>query len=105
MPGVHVLSNFGDLDDDRLPVVREVRDRVEALRLDSPDIESLLDALGELSGATDGPVPLCRAGGDHGTVSSSLIAIDTVGKIAAYRYARRPPCERAFTPVTVAAGA
>ena len=104
-PGVHVLSNFGDLDDDRLPVVREVRDRVIALSLDSPNIADLFDGLGRVCAATNGAVPLCRAGGDYGTVSSSLIAVDRAGGIAAYWHAPRPPCERAFAPVTIAAKA
>jgi uncharacterized protein with NRDE domain len=102
-PGVHVLSNFGDLDDDRLPVVREVRDRVGALTLDAPNIAALFDGLGRVCAATDGAVPLCRAGGDYGTVSSSLIAIDRDGELAAYWHAPGAPCERAFAPLTIAA--
>ncbi len=102
-PGVHVLSNFGDLDDDRLPVVREVRDRVNALPLDSPDIDGLLDGLGRVCAATDGAVPLCRAGGDYGTVSSSLIALDPEGGLAAYWHAAGPPCEQVFAPITISA--
>src|SRR5215212_6694612 len=27
-PGVHIVSNYGDVDDDTLPVVREARDRI-----------------------------------------------------------------------------
>jgi len=103
-PGVHVLSNFGGLDDDRLPVVREVRDRVGVLPLDSPDIAALFDGLGHVCAATDGAVTLCRAGGDYGTVSSSLIAIDRAGGVAAYWHAPGPPCERAFAPVRTDAG-
>jgi uncharacterized protein with NRDE domain len=102
-PGVHVLSNFGDLDDDRLPVVAEVRDRVKALPLDSPDIAALFAGLGRVCAATDGAVPLCRAGGDYGTVSSSMIAIGNDGGIAAYWHAPGPPCEHAFAPVTISA--
>ena len=96
-----MLSNFGDLDDDRLPIVREVRDRVSALPLDSPDIAALFDGLGRVCAATDGAVPLCRAGGDYGTVSSSLIAIDRDGGLAAYWHAPGPPCEQPFSPVAV----
>lgn len=102
-PGVHVLSNFGDLDDDRLPVVREARDRVIALPLESPDIAALFGGLGHVCAATDGAVPLCRAGGDYGTVSSSVIAIDRDGGLAAYWHAPGPPCERPFAPVTISA--
>ena len=146
-PGVHVLSNFGDLDDDRLPVVgeaphggqpwrgsrpaparlrpvplaplapfggaaetpppvnREVRKRVEALPLDTPDLTALLHGLGRVCAATDGAVPLCRPSGDYGTVSSSVIAIDRDGQLAAYWHAPGPPCERAFAPVAIAAKA
>ncbi len=102
-PGVHVLSNFGDLDDDRLPVVREARDRIAPLLLDSPDIDALFDGLGRVCAVTDGAVPLCRAGGDYGTVSSSLIALDRDGELAAYWHALGPPCERGFAPVTISA--
>jgi uncharacterized protein with NRDE domain len=102
-PGVHVLSNFGELDDDRLPVVREVRDRVAALPLDAPDVETLLGGLGRVCSATDGAVPLCRAGGEYGTVSSSVIAVDRDRGLAAYWHAPRPPCERAFAPVIASA--
>lgn len=102
-PGIRVLSNFGDLDDDRLPIVGAVRAKIEALPLDSPDLHALLDGLGRVCAATDGAAPLCRPGGDYGTVSSSLIAIDNDGGVAAYWYAPRPPCDQSFAAVTASA--
>ena len=100
-PGIHVLSNEGDIDDDTLPVVREVRGRIESLDLASPVIDDLFGSLGSVCTNTDQPFPLCRVGGDYGTVSSSLVAVKADGTIAAYWHAPGPPSEVAFAPVTL----
>jgi uncharacterized protein with NRDE domain len=100
-PGIHVVSNYGDVDDDTLPVVREARDRIAALNLDSPDIDELFGSLGRVCAQTDLPCPLCHAGGDYGTVSSSLVAVKADATVAAYWHAPGPPSEVAFSPVTV----
>src|SRR4029450_3888085 len=44
-PGLHILSNYGDIDDDRIPVVREARRRVESLNITSPVIDTLFGSL------------------------------------------------------------
>src|SRR5687767_5994814 len=98
-PGVHVVSNFGDVNDDTLPVVREVRDRIASLDVASPVIDDLLGSLGRVSALTDQPFPLCYAGGGYGTVSSSLVAIRADGTVAAYWHAPGPPSEVAYSPV------
>ena len=98
-PGIHVVSNFGDVDDDTLPAVREARDRIASLDVTSPDIDHLLGSLGRVSAQTDQPFPLCHAGGDYGTVSSSLVAVKADGTVAAYWHAPGPPSEVAFSPV------
>src|SRR5215213_6288879 len=98
-PGVHVVSNFGDVDDDTLPVVREVRDRIASLDVASPVIDDFLRSLGKVCAQTDQPFPLCYAGGHYGTVSSSLVAVKADGTVAAYWHAPGPPCEVAFSPV------
>jgi uncharacterized protein with NRDE domain len=98
-PGVHIVSNFGDVDDDTLPIVREVRDRIASLEVASPVIDELFGNLGRVCAQTDQPVPLCHAGGDYGTVSSSLVAVRADGTVAAYRHAPGPPSEVAFDPV------
>jgi uncharacterized protein with NRDE domain len=98
-PGVHIVSNFGDVDDDTLPIVREVRDRIASLEVASPVIDELFGNLGRVCAQTDQPVPLCHAGGDYGTVSSSLVAVRADGTVAAYRHAPGPPSEVAFSPV------
>jgi len=66
-PGIHVVSNYGDVDDDRLPVVREARDRIASLDIALPIIEIFLATWGEFvpgrtnrsrfarPGATTGP--------------------------------------------------
>lgn len=100
-PGIHVLSNFGDVDDDTLPVVREVRGRIASLDLASPHIDEFFGSLGNVCAHTDQPFPLCRAGGDYGTVSSSLVAVNADGTVAAYWHAPGPPSESAFAPVNV----
>jgi uncharacterized protein with NRDE domain len=100
-PGIHVLSNDGGLDDDRSPLVGEVRRQVTALDFTTPDLDDVLDALTAVCARNEPPVPLCRAGGDYGTVSSSLIALDPSGRVAAYRHAPGPPSAFAFDPVAV----
>jgi uncharacterized protein with NRDE domain len=98
-PGIHVVSNYGDIDDDTLPVVREALDRIASLDVASPDIDDLLGSLGRVSAQTDQPCPLCYVGGDYGTVSSSLVAVKADGTVAAYWHAPGPPSEVAFSPV------
>jgi uncharacterized protein with NRDE domain len=100
-PGIHVVSNFGDVDDDTLPVVREARDRVTSLDVASADVDDLLRNLARVCALADHPCPLCHAGGDYGTVSSSLVAVKTDGTVAAYWHAPGPPSEVAFSPVTL----
>ena len=98
-PGIHVLSNHGDMDDDRLPVVQAVRASLEAEDVTAPRIDDLLGTLGRVCARSDGGVPLCRADGERGTVSASLVAVTADGSIAAYWYAPGPPSQSPFTPV------
>ena len=100
-PGIHVVSNYGDVDDDTLPVVREARDRIAALDVASPVIDDLFRSLGRVCAQTDQPCPLCHVGGDYGTVSSSLVAVKADGTVAAYWHAPGPPGEVAYSPVTL----
>ena len=100
-PGIHVVSNFGDVDDETLPVVREARDRVASVAVASPDIDELLRDLARVCALTDQPCPLCHVGGDYGTVSSSLVAVKADGTVAAYWHAPGPPSEVAFSQVTL----
>jgi uncharacterized protein with NRDE domain len=101
-PGVHVISNYGDIDDDTLPIVRQVRDNVESLDLSSPVLDDLLGGLARVCAYTDQPIPLCHVGGDYGTVSSSLVALNANGSVAAYWHAPGPPSEFAYAPVSPA---
>jgi uncharacterized protein with NRDE domain len=100
-PGVHVVSNYGDVDDDTLPIVREARDKIESLNLASPVIDELFGSLGRVCAYTGQPFPLCHDGGDYGTVSSSLVAVKADGAIGAYWHAPGPPSECAYAPVNV----
>ena len=98
-PGIHIVSNFGDVDDDTIPVVREARDRIASLDVASPLIDDLFGSLGRVCARTDQPVPLCHVGGDYGTVSSSLVAVKVDGTVAAYWHAPGPPSEVVYSPV------
>ena len=100
-PGIHVVSNFGDVDDDTLPVVREARHRITSLDLAPPNIDELFGNLARVCALTDEPCPLCHTGGDYGTASSSLVAVRAGGTVAAYWHAPGPPSEVAFSPVTL----
>jgi hypothetical protein len=102
-PGIHIVSNYGDVDDDTLLVVREARHGIASLDLTSPLIEEVFANLGRIAAQTDQPFPLCHAGGDYGTVSSSLVAVNPVGTIAAYWHAPGPPSEVAYSPVPISA--
>jgi hypothetical protein len=61
--------------------------------------------LGMVCAQTDEPFPLSRAGGEYGTVSSSLVALNADGTVAAYWHAPGPPSEVPFSPVTLASAA
>jgi len=99
-PGIHIVSNFGDVDDETLPVVGKARDRIASIDIASPVIDDLFASLGRIAAQTDEPLPLCRAGGDYGTVSSSLVAVDADGTVAAYWHAPGPPSEVPYSPVS-----
>jgi hypothetical protein len=67
----------------------------------SPVIDELFGNLGRVCAQADQPVPLCHAGGDYGTVSSSLVAVRADGTVAAYWHAPGPPSAVAFSPVNL----
>src|SRR4051794_34958890 len=100
-PGIHIVSNFGDVDDDTLPIVREVQERIASIDVASPVIDDLFGSLGRVSARTDQPFPLSRAGGDYGTVSSSLVAVNADGTVAAYWHAPGAPSEVPYSPVSL----
>jgi uncharacterized protein with NRDE domain len=97
-PGRHVISNRGDPDDDKLGVVRRARRLLHGVDLVSPPLEELLPRLAQFCSNTGGASPVCRPGGDRGTVSSSLIALNPDGSVAAYWHANGPP---SLTPYDV----
>jgi uncharacterized protein with NRDE domain len=98
-PGIHIISNYGNVDDETLPIVREARERIALMDVASPDIDELFGTLGRVCALTDQPCPLCHVGGDYGTVSSSLVAVKADGTVAAYWHAPGPPSEVAYSPV------
>ena len=97
--GRHIISNRGDPDDGGLPVVRRARRLLHGVDLVTPPLADLLPLLGRLCANTGGTSPICRPGGERGTVSSSLIALDAEGQVAAYLHANGPPSEVGYEPV------
>lgn len=87
----HIVSNRGDPDDGKLAVVRRARRLLYGRDLVSPPLDQLLSILGTFCADTGGRSPICRPGGERGTVSSSLIALDAQGRTAAYWHANGPP--------------
>jgi uncharacterized protein with NRDE domain len=97
--GVHILTNHGDLDDADQPAFFRAREAVAEIDLESESLDSILAALGRVCADTSEPSPICRPGRTAGTVSSSLIALDPQGGIAAYWHAEGPPSSSAYEPV------
>lgn len=100
-PGGHIVSNRGDPDDSSLPVVRRARTLLKRVDLEVDPLDALLRQLGDLCANTRGQAPICRPSGDRGTVSSSLIALNARGSVAAYWHANGPPSEVAYEPVNI----
>jgi uncharacterized protein with NRDE domain len=98
-PGVHVVTNRGDLDDMAQPSVERALSAVASLEVAELTLIELLDALGRICADTTEPDPICKPGGPRGTVSSSLIALHNDGSIAAYHHADGPPSEHVYAPV------
>lgn len=98
-PGVHVVTNHGDADDRADAAVPRAQDLVEQLNLATAPLDSVLRSLGQICADTREPNPICRPGGERGTVSSSLIALDEHGGIAAYWHADGPPTDQEYRPV------
>jgi hypothetical protein len=100
-PGAHVVTNEGDLDDRALPMVKRGHALIADLDYRTMPLDALLPALGAICRDGEGPHPICRPGGERGTVSSTLIALDHVGRLAAYWHADGPPCANAYVPLDV----
>lgn len=99
-PGIHTITNRGEADDGRRGVIRRTNQLVAAMDLRAP-LEKLLNSLGGLCADTGGTDPICVPGGGRGTVSSSLLALDSRGRVAAYWYADGPPTSAKYEPVKV----
>ena len=96
-PGIHVLTNRGELDDPTLPVVQRARRALNHPDLSAYTLDDILSMLKNVCSDTTGPDPICRVGGSYGTVSSSIIAIAHNGAVAAYQHVEGPPSESAFS--------
>jgi uncharacterized protein with NRDE domain len=98
-PGVHVITNAGDVDDRQIPAIARAADALAGASVGAASLDLLLDQLGRLCADTTEPDRICRAGGTTGTVSSSLIALATDGSLRAYRHADGPPCEQPYADI------
>ena len=98
-PGAHVVTNEGDPDHLAFPMVKRGRELIAALDYRSMPLDALFLSLEAICRDTEGPHPICRPGGERGTVSSSLIALDSAGRLAAYWHADGPPCQFPYVPV------
>src|SRR5262249_9520976 len=103
-PGAHVLTNRGEVDDRALPVVARAVALLDAIDL-AARLDELLPALGRLCAGMAGPDPICRLGGDGGPASSSRLALDGDGRLAAYWHADGPPAEAAYRSILPTAAA
>jgi|SRR5579871_568424 len=93
--GPHVVTNHGDADDPSLPEVQRALADLTAGSVWTLRLEEILAMLAQICRDTREPNPICRAGGDRGTVSSSMIAVRVDGSLAAYWHAEGPPCDPA----------
>ena len=103
-PGAHIITNHGDADDPADPAVARAFATIGQLAVKDLQLDQLLDSLGRLCADTREPNPICRPAGERGTVSSSLIALDGTGAIAAYWHADGPPTRHEFRAIETAVG-
>jgi uncharacterized protein with NRDE domain len=104
-PGIHVLTNHGDLDNPEDAAVPRAFEAVGQIDVAAEDLEPLLVALGKVCADRREPNPICRPEGERGTVSSSLIALDERGQVAGYWHADGPPSSTPYRPIQLGAGA
>jgi hypothetical protein len=102
MPGPHVVTNRGDVDDESQICVQRALGFVAQLDVPSLALGDLFTRLGLLCADTSEPEPICRPDGPRGTVSSSLVALHPDGSLAAYWHANGPPSEVKYAPVVTA---
>jgi len=95
-PGVHVITNHGDADNSADPATGRALAAVTKLDLTGDSLDSLLHDLRRICSDTRGPNPICKPDGERGTVSSSLIALDEHGRVAAYWHANGPPSREPY---------
>jgi len=103
LPGAHVVTNHGEPDDSADAAIPRALAAVEGMTVKELELEPLLTALGTLCADTREPNPICRPGGERGTVSSSLMALTESGAIAAYWHADGPPTDHPYQPVELLA--
>jgi hypothetical protein len=89
--GSHVIVSRGDVDDPSFPRVRRGHRLVSSINPSELELVPLLHHLAQICTSRTRPDPICRPGGKRGTVSSSLIAVDRAGQLAAYWHADGPP--------------
>jgi hypothetical protein len=89
-PGLHVLTN-ADINDSTDVRIREITARVLA---DSPrSAKEALDTLSAIACSTAAPVPICLRGDKHGTVASTLLALNQKRRLSRLLHAAGAPAD------------
>jgi hypothetical protein len=89
-PGLHVLTN-ADINDSSDVRIREITARVLA---DSPrSAKEALDTLSAIACSTAAPVPICLRGDKHGTVASTLLALNQKPRLSRLLHAAGAPAD------------
>lgn len=98
--GIHIVANgaFNDDADPRVARARTLLDRAPA------EVDALIERLAQVCADTapcgDRPA-LCVAGGEAGTVSSSILHIDADRRLGRYLHAPGPPSECDYRAIDV----
>jgi uncharacterized protein with NRDE domain len=98
-PGIHLVVSRGAVDDRAVPRVRRGHRLATRIKSATLELTPLLTELGRICANRTRPDPICRPGGARGTVSSSLIAVDRAGRLAAYWHADGPPSNHPYRPL------
>ncbi|TAL17907.1 hypothetical protein EPN96_03895 [bacterium] len=102
-PGNYVITNRRFMDPGDAKAKRSL-ERMKALEGNAPDFRAIGEFLADHGPGGESELGLCvhdPQGGTFGTTSSSIIALDTLGRVAHYLFADGPPCTAPFVEVNV----
>lgn len=95
--GVSIVANgaWNDPDDDRVRQARAVLSRHGDLGEIDKLVSALMDVCRDHQPTADGRA-LCLHADQGGTVSSTVLALDSAGRLTRYRHAPGPPCSTPY---------